>query len=221
MKLNLSLTRSAVALVIATTSLAGCSWFHRDTAEYYKKAQETRPLEVPPDLDTPVTAKELVVPGTTPPAAPVRTTAASTPAAATSATATPTAAPPSSITAEGDALHVADSVDNVFQRVGLALERAQIGTISSRDAAARSYAFDFNGSVETAEAAPTEHHWYSRILHPFGGDKDKARTAKSTLRINVSEDGTGARVSVSGNADDKAAPAAVQRVLQVLRERLS
>ena len=219
MKLNLSLTRSAMALVIAATSLAGCSWFHRDTVEYYKKAQETRPLEVPPDLDTPVTAKELVVPGTTPPAAPARAATAST--APTAVAAAPTVAPPSSVTAEGDALHVADSVDNAFQRVGLALERAQIGTISARDAAARSYAFDFNGSVESAEAAPTEHHWYSRILHPFGGDNAKARTAKSTLRINVSEDGTGARVSVSGSADDKAAPAAVQRVLQVLRERLS
>ena len=219
MKPNLFLTRSAVALVIAAISLSGCSWFHRDKVEYYKKAQETRPLEVPPDLDTPVTAKELVVPGTATAAAPARAAAAasSTPVA----TAAATAAPPSSITAEGDALHVADSVDNAYQRVGLALERAQIGTISARDAAAHSYAFDFNGSVETAEAAPAEHHWYSRVLHPFGGDKAKAQAAKSALRINVSEDGTGARVSVSGNAEDKAAPAAVQRVLLVLRERLS
>ncbi len=217
MKPNLSLTRSAVALVIAVTSLSGCSWFHRDTVEYYKKAQETRPLEVPPDLDSPVTSKELVVPGAAAPAAPARSAAAvsATPAAASVASAA-SVAPPSSITAEGNELHVADSVDSTFQRVGLALERAQVGTVSSRDAAAHSYAFDFNGSVEEAPAAPTEHHWYSRILHPFGGDKAKTQSAKSALRINVSEDGSGARVSVSG---DNAA--AVQRVLQVLRERLS
>lgn len=200
---------SVPTLLAAVTLLSGCSWFHRDTVEYYKKAQESRPLEVPPDLDTPVTTKELVVPGTATPAAPAR-------AAPASAAAAPTAAPPSSITAEGDALHVADSVDNTFQRVGLALDRAQIGTISSRDAAAHSYAFDFNGSVETTPAAPAEHHWYSRILHPFGGDKAKTQTTKSALRINVSEDGTGARVGVSGDNN-----AAVQRVLQVLRERLS
>jgi len=210
-KRHFSIRWSAPTL-LAVTLLSGCSWFHRDTVEYYKKAQETRPLEVPPDLDTPVTSKELIVPGTATPAAPARAATAS----AAPAAAPPMAAPPSSITADGDALHVADSVDNAFQRVGLALERAQIGTISSRDAAAHSYAFDFNGSVETAEAAPAEHHWYSRILHPFGGDKAKNQTAKSALRINVSEDGTGARVSVNG--DDKAA---VQRVLQVLRERLS
>ena len=204
---------SAPTLLVAVTLLSGCSWFHRDTVEYYKKAQESRPLEVPPDLDTPVTSKELVVPGATP-AAPARATTAST--APAMAAATPTAVPPSSITAEGDALHVADSVDSTFQRVGLALERAQFGKISSRDDAAHSYAFDFNGSVETTPAAATEHHWYSRILHPFGGDQAKTQTAKSALRINVSEDGTGARVSVSGDNN-----AAVQRVLQALRERLS
>jgi uncharacterized lipoprotein len=219
-KRNSLIRWSAPTLLAAVSLLSGCSWFHRDTVEYYKKAQETRPLEVPPDLDTPVTAKELVVPGVATPAAPARVATAASPSAAPVAT-TPTAAPPSSITAEGNELHVADSVDNAFQRVGLALERAQIGTINSRDAAAHSYAFDFNGSVEAAEAAPTEHHWYSRILHPFGGDKAKTQTTKSALRINVSEDGTGARVNVSGNADDKAAAAAVQRVLQVLRERLS
>jgi len=47
--------------VAATGILSGCSLF-RKNSDYYTKAAETRPLEVPPDLDTPPTTNELVVP---------------------------------------------------------------------------------------------------------------------------------------------------------------
>lgn len=215
---------SLPALVIAGSLLSGCSWFHRDRVDYYKGAQETRPLEVPPDLDTPSSSKELVVPGPG---------AASAPAAGTTQTATSAASSRASAGAQGVDLHVADSVEHTWQRVGLALDRAQIGTLTSRDEAGRSYTMDFSGTVTTQEAtpaAPEEHHWYSRILHPFGGGSSGASTTTqsaktqqvtSALRINVSEDNGGARVSVIGNANDKSASDAARRVIEVLRERMS
>ncbi|HEY8010813.1 MAG TPA: hypothetical protein VIE67_07405 [Rudaea sp.] len=210
---------SLPALVIAGSLLSGCSWFHRDRVDYYKGAQETRPLEVPPDLDTPSSSKELVVPGPG---------AASAPAAAGTTQTAPSAASPSAAaSAQGADLHVADSVEHTWQRVGLALDRAQIGALTSRDEAGRSYTMDFNGTVTTVEAPPApEHHWYARVLHPFGGSggsSAQARTqqATSALRINVSEDNGGARVSVIGNANDKSASAAARRVIEVLRERMS
>jgi uncharacterized lipoprotein len=198
--------------------LAGCSWFHRDRVEYYKGATETRPLEVPPDLDAPASSKALVVPGSTAGAAP----AARAPASAPVAVASSNAAPPAvSVAADATELHVADTVDSTWQRVGLALERAQLGKVTSKDDASRSYAFEFNGSVDAgAEPAP-EHHWYTRVLHPFGGDKAKAHAVTSALRVNVSEDVGGARVSIVGGADDKAAAAAARRLAEALRERLS
>ncbi len=214
---------SLLALVSAGSLLSGCSWFHRDRVDYYKGAQETRPLEVPPDLDTPSSSKELVVPGPG---------AASAPAAAgATQTATSAASPSAAAGAQGADLHVADSVEHTWQRVGLALDRAQIGPLTSRDEAGRSYTMDFNGTVTTAEAppAPEEHHWYSRILHPFGGSggggdssaQTKTQQVTSALRINVSEDNGGSRVSVIGNANDKSASDAARRVIEVLRERMS
>ncbi|MBS0514652.1 MAG: hypothetical protein JSS16_04190 [Proteobacteria bacterium] len=195
-------------LIVATALLGGCGWFHRDRAEYYKGAQETRPLEVPPDLDTPSTTRELVVPGAT-----------ATAVAGASSTGVGSA-PPSVSTGPVD-LHVADTVDNAYQRVGLALERVQLGKVSSKDDAAHSYAYDFDGAVTSRPAVPQEHHWYSRILHPFGGDKAQTQSVKAALRVNVTEDAGGARVSVVPAPGDKSGEAAAQRMIAALRERMS
>lgn len=201
-------------LIVATALLGGCGWFHRDRAEYYKGAQETRPLEVPPDLDAVPATRELVVPGATAPAA----------AAGASSAAGVSSAPPASAAISGPVdLHIADTVDNAYQRVGLALDRVQLGKVSSKDDAAHSYAYDFDGAVTSQPAAPKEHHWYSRILHPFGGGGDKAQiqSVKAALRVNVSEDAGGSRVSVVPAPGDKSGEAAAQRVIAALRERMS
>lgn len=200
---------SAPTLIVAATLLSGCGWFHRDRVDYYKGAQETRPLEVPPDLDAPSSTRELVVPGST-------GAAARTGAAASGVS----SAPPSVSGGPAD-LHVADTVDNAYQRVGLALDRAQLGKVASKDDSAHSYAYDFEGEITTKPAA-AEHHWYSRILHPFGGsDKAETQKVKASLRVNVSEDAGGARISVVPASGDKSGEAAAQRVIAALRERLS
>jgi uncharacterized lipoprotein len=202
-----TLLRGLVPVLASVFLLGGCSWFHRDRTEYYKGAQETRPLEVPPDLDAPPTAKELVVPGS----------------AAGSATAASTAPPASAALAVADTqLHVADAVQNTWQRVGTALDHAQLGNVSARDEATHSYVLDFDATV-TESAAPQEHHWYSRVLHPFSGGDAAAKSQKiaTTLRVSVAEDPTGATVSVVGNPNDKYAPDAARHVIQVLRERFN
>ncbi|MBN8886740.1 MAG: hypothetical protein J0I77_13545 [Rudaea sp.] len=207
---------SVPTLIVATAFLSGCGWFHRDRVDYYKSAQESRPLEVPPDLDAPATTRELVVPGSAPRAA------SAGGAAASSVSSVPPSVTGGAASGATD-LHVVDAVDNAYQRVGLALERAQLGKVASKDDASRSYAFDFDGAITTKPAQPQEHHWYSRILHPFGGGGDKAETqnVKASLRVNVSEDAGGSRVSVVPAPGDKSGEAAAQRVLAVLRERLS
>lgn|GEM_PF-149828 len=232
MKRHFLVRWSLPTFLVATALLSGCSWFHRDKVEYYKGAAETRPLEVPPDLDAPATNHALVVPAGTAAAAPAAhapvaatptaaAPAAAAPAAAAStAAATPSAMPPAAeLAADASELHVADTVDSTWQRVGLALERAQLGKVTSKDDAARSYAFEFNGPVDAAPAP--EHHWYTPVLHPFGGDKPKASVVTSALRVNVTEDAGGARVSVVGNPGDASAAAATRRLIAVLRERLS
>ena len=215
MKRHFFVRGSVPTLIVATALLSGCGWFHRDRAEYYKGVQETRPLEVPPDLDAPPTTRELVVPGTS--------SAPAAAAGASSAASVSTAPPTTSAVAGPVDLHIADTVDNAYQRVGLALERVQLGKVASKDDAAHSYAYDFDGAVATQPAAPKEHHWYSRILHPFGGGGSGAQTqsVKAALRVNVSEDAGGARVSVVPAPGDKSGEAAAQRVIAALRERMS
>ncbi len=44
-------------VVLLTTAVSGCSWFRRDSA--YQQPPESRPLEVPPDLDRPNTESAL------------------------------------------------------------------------------------------------------------------------------------------------------------------
>jgi len=185
---------------------------HKDN--YYSKAQETKPLEVPPDLDTPPASSELTVPAA---GAPSATSSTAAPTAASSTT-------PPQMSPGGDSLHVTDSVGHAWTRVGLALERAQLGTISERNETAHSYTLDVDGLKASAPAAPAEHHWYSRVMHPFGGGSSASSTSTAVsghLTVTVSADGEGARVDVSGASGDTNAAEAARRVLNALRERLS
>ncbi|MEO8801921.1 MAG: hypothetical protein ABI304_06080 [Rudaea sp.] len=202
--------RTTVLIALAAVAVGGCSMFHhRDN--YYSKAKETQPLEVPPDLDTPSTTDALIVPE------------AGNSGTAGSAGATVGSAPPAA-TLDNGKLHVSDTVENTWKRVGLALERADIGKIDARDETAHSYTLAVSG----LRAAPTpppaaEHHWYSRVLHPFGGGNkapsNNSQPVSGTLSITVSADGDGARVDVQGASGTDSAEAA-QRVLQVLRSRM-
>jgi uncharacterized lipoprotein len=204
--------RCTVYAVVVAGLLGGCGMFHRHD-NYYSKAQETRPLEVPPDLDTPVSSTELTVPATGAPGA----------SAAVSSSAVASAPPPVSVS--GDSLHVSDSVGHAWTRVGLALERAQVGTISERNEAAHSYTLEVAGLTASPTPAPTpEHHWYTRILHPFGGGSSGGTSSAKVsghLTVTVSADGDGARVEVAGASGDSSAAEAARRVISALRERLS
>ena len=168
------------------------------------------PAAVPAPAAAPPSAPPVAAPA---PSAPV--------AAAPVAPAAVSSVPPpiSGVSAGATDLHVADTVPNTWTRVGLALERAQIGTLSARDENARTYTLAFSSTVE-AEPAESEHHWYTRVLHPFGGDKKTEQVAR-TLTVRVSDDAGGARVSVEGDTADKSTADAARRVVQVLRDRLS
>jgi len=175
-----------------------------------------------PPASTPPPAVAVAVPApssvasTAPPAAapPAPVAASAPPAAAVSSTPPPI----SGVSTGGTDLHVADTVPNVWTRVGLALERAQLGTLSGRDQNAHTYTLDFSGTVETKSEG--EHHWYTRVLHPFGGDTKKEQVTRK-LTVRVAEDAGGARVSVEGDGTDKETTDAARHVAQVLRDRLS
>ena len=57
-------SRTVVVALLAATVLgtAGCHWFHRGETEAYRNSPESRPLEVPPDLNQPDTSNAMALP---------------------------------------------------------------------------------------------------------------------------------------------------------------
>jgi len=193
---------STVITFAAMASLSGCSWFHQKS-DVYSGAVESRPLEVPPDLDSPANANELLVP-------PVGATTASGVAAANAAP-----AQPAQPTLAANQLLVADNAADTWTKVGPAIDSAKIGTVSSRDENQRSFILDFNAPIPKPSA---ESHWYTAVFNHLGfGEGDPV---KSHLLVRVVDDGAASKVVVAGNGSDKAAAAASLRVIQILHDKL-
>lgn len=206
-----------VALVAASL-LGGCSFLHKhfDRKEpAYQKSPQDRPLEIPPDLNTPSSGGALVIPPAATPAPEAASAASTTPPALGAETPAAAAAPVSTAPGaaiEGDALRVADTVESTWARVGLALERSGAATITGRDDAGHTYA------VETTGQAASQPGWFKRAItlgHAGGG------VANVPLTVRVSADGAAAsKVSIEGATDDASRKAA-RALLATLRQRLS
>jgi len=183
----MSFIRVVMLAALAPLALGACSLFKSHNA--WEKAAETRPLEIPPDLDRPTTSGALVVP-----------------TVGGSATAGASATPRGATRATGiDGLHVEDSVDSTWTRIGTALDRAALGSIDARDQASHTYSVNLTVTHSSDEGRG----WFKRLV-----TREKTTTTTKAVSIGVSEDGAGSRVSVSGDRE------AVQKVVAALRERL-
>ena len=193
---------STVITFAALASLSGCSWFHQKS-DVYSGAVESRPLEVPPDLDSPPNANELLVP-------PAGSATASGVAAANAAPAAP-AAP----TFAANQLLVSGNAADTWTKVGPVIESAKIGVLSLRDENQRSFILDFNAPIPKPSA---ESHWYTAVFNHLGfGEGDPV---KAHLLVRVDDDGAASKVVVGGNGGDKAAAAASLRVIQILHDKI-
>lgn len=109
-----------VALVSAT---GGCRWFRGQSP--YSLSPETRPLEVPPDLDRPRAEPAMAIPQVS--------------AATAAGTVPSTAAAVESFVVPGD------SPDSVWRRLGLALARVEGVEITERAQLLNAYNVRFEG----------------------------------------------------------------------------
>jgi uncharacterized lipoprotein len=217
--------RDIQALAIAATAscaLAGCGYFDRHfhkENDAYKTSVQEHPLEVPPDLDKPNTSGALTIPAAGPSTgtASAAPSDASAPPAAT-ASAAPAEAPaaavaaPTSAVLTGDALHVTDTVDSTWNRVGLALERSGAATVLARDEAGRSY------DVQTTGQVVEKPGWFKKVV-TLGMAKGTT-TAQVKLKLRVTAEGDGSKVGVEGTTD-QASKDAAQALLATLKQRLS
>ena len=110
-------------LALAVVSASGCSWFRGKSG--YENAPESRPLEIPPDLDRPTTDPTMQVPGTSA-------------ASGGSVGARPVALP-------SQAFVVADTPDSVWKRLGLALQRVEGVTVGESSQMLSVYNVTFEG----------------------------------------------------------------------------
>ncbi|HEY0232683.1 MAG TPA: hypothetical protein VGC55_15655 [Dokdonella sp.] len=211
----------ALLTTVALTSLlGGCGFVHRHfdrKDDGYRKSVNERPLEVPPDLDTPNSSGALIVPALGAGAS-AASVASAPPASADAATAPMSSAPPAGVAAAGgvtiggDSLGIADSVENTWSRVGLALERSGAAKILGRDEASRTY------TVQTTGQTTTRPGWFKRAI-TLGMASGKT-TAQVQLTVRVSAEGNTSKVGIEG-ATDEASQDAARALLAMLRQRLS
>jgi uncharacterized lipoprotein len=167
-----------IALLTLTALGSGCSWFHSNTRDQqWHAAVQERPLEVPPDLEKPVNAAALTIP-TLPNA---------------SASSAPETAPPGTLAAVGAvqgsaSLLLNDTVDSVYNRVGVALKKGGIGNVQNADAASHAYRVEVNTTVTEKPKG-----FFSRIF-----SSAKSHVVSNIVTINVVADGNKARVELQG-----------------------
>lgn len=131
-------------LAIAVLGVSGCKWFRKGNPDYAMSA-ETRPLEVPPDLNLPNTAGAMKLPPTGAPAA-------STQGVATSAT----------------GFNVAGTREDVFAKVGDALAGVEGLTIASKAQLLGSYDVNYEGSNFLVRVVGVEAGAYVSAVDPRG-----------------------------------------------------
>ena len=109
-------------LLVAVAAGSGCSWFRGKSG--YENSPESRPLEVPPDLDAPVSDPGMRVPAVA---------GAKTPGTASQGAAT------------GAPFVLADALEGAWRRVGLALERIEGVSLGERDESQSLYNVTYDG----------------------------------------------------------------------------
>jgi uncharacterized lipoprotein len=179
--------RSISTLALALL-LAGCGMF--GTRTEYQRAQQVRPLEVPPELHAPSTQGTMVVPEVG--------------AGRTAASGVPGGRP----ALAGDVLIIADEPANAWRRVSLALDRAGEITVIGSDEAQRTV------EVEVVSVVEPQGGWFTRTFRRSRVDRDVF-----TLQI-LADGSDRSRVQITDSAGRPASGEAARRISSVLRQRL-
>lgn len=130
-------------LAVAVLGVSGCKWFRKDNG--YAQSAETRPLEVPPDLNLPNTAGAMSLPQSS-----------------------------AQVAAQGGAVssatgfNVPGSRDEVFAKLGDALGGIEGVTIASRAQLLGAYDVSYEGSNFLVRVVGVEAGTYVSAVDPRG-----------------------------------------------------
>jgi len=152
MRHSVPLTRLAAAtfLTVAVLGASGCHWFRKGN-DLYKESPESRPLEVPPDLNQPDTSGAMAMPDS------------GTQSVNRSSMPAPAASVPNNtgFTVPGDR-------DAVFAKVGDALAATDGVTIASKAQILGTYDVDYQGTKFLLRVTKVEAGAYISAVDPRG-----------------------------------------------------
>lgn len=197
----------ALVTIAAASLLGGCGFMRSkfgNKNDAYKNSTQSRPLEVPPDLERPNSTGTLTIPEPT-----NRGTAGESSDAVERVPAIGAVASSNG----SDGFVVEDTVESTWSRVGLALERSGVASIQERDADAHTY--ELRAAGKTRKPAG----WLKRVV-TFGKASGKRVTTPVTLKLRVLEGAGGSQIVVE-SAGGEAARDAARNVIEVLRQRMS
>jgi uncharacterized lipoprotein len=153
---KLSRPLSAIALpaaaLVLVAAVSGCHWFKKDSG--YEQSAETRPLEIPPDLDQPNTEGAMQLPGDAP-----RSVTRSSLGGGAAASAG---------TASASGFTVAGERDAVFAKVGDALAAIPGVTIASKAQVLGVYDVSYAGGNFLVRVSKVEAGTYVSAVDPRG-----------------------------------------------------
>lgn len=164
---NTPLLRTAILVMLVATVFAasGCRWFRKNSP--YQQSAESRPLEVPPDLDRPNTAGALGTPSSV-----TRSSMTGTPVAAEQAPAAsgqaPAAAAPVAAPAASSGFTIPGERDEVFNKLGEALAAVPGVTIASKAQLLGTYDVNYEGSDFLVRATKVDAGVYVSAVDPRG-----------------------------------------------------
>jgi uncharacterized lipoprotein len=205
MKSNTRTAVTILALALAIAATSGCSWFGRDKRPEYEGSQEARPLEVPPDLDAPSTTSALTIPDAG------NGTGSAYASGAPSESAPVPSIPPPPVAGRDATLRVTDGVPGTWRRVGLALERSNVGEVTARDEAGGTFTLTGTSTVTTRQGS-----WFKRLIGP----NEKTTTEAVTRVVRVIADGSGSEIRVESEDGTQTDDEFSRRVIAALKQRL-
>lgn len=153
MRTSISMSRAAVAglIVVGLLGTTGCGWFRKGD-KLYAKSAESRPLEVPPDLDLPRTEAAM-----------------GTPAASVTASGLAAAGPVAvSTAATAIGFTTPGTRDEVFNKVGEALAGIEGVNIASRAQLLGAFDVNYGGSNFLVRVSAAEAGAYVSAVDPRG-----------------------------------------------------
>ena len=141
------------AVVVTAMATSGCHWFGK-RGNPYQQSAETRPLEVPPDLDKPNTEGAMQAPDN------------GTQSVTRSSVGAAQGAPSAQATATG--FTVAGDRDDVFTRVGTALAATEGVTVASKAQLLGTYDVSYQGTSFLVRVTKVDAGVYVSAVDPRG-----------------------------------------------------